>query len=168
MKVTIREMKISDLAIIRELEKELFSVPWSDAMFSEEIKGHYAYVLYWAARWKEAVRMYEEAMRLNPIPDNVQYRFYGAALRELERYDDAIVVLKKAIKQEPRNMFAHLMLAVAYCLAGREAEGRKEAKEVLRINPNFSVKYLQKTIPFKNPAHTDRLIAAMRKLGLPD
>ena len=45
MKVTIREMKISDLAIIRELEKELFSVPWSDAMFSEEIKGHYAYVL---------------------------------------------------------------------------------------------------------------------------
>ena len=45
MKVTIREMKIADIPIMMELEKELFSVPWSEAMFSEEIKGHYAYVL---------------------------------------------------------------------------------------------------------------------------
>lgn len=45
MKVIIREMEISDLAMIMKLEKELFSAPWSEAMFSEEIKGHYAYVL---------------------------------------------------------------------------------------------------------------------------
>ncbi len=45
MKVTIREMEISDLTMIMKLEKELFSVPWSEAMLSEQIKGHYAYVL---------------------------------------------------------------------------------------------------------------------------
>jgi ribosomal-protein-alanine N-acetyltransferase len=45
MKVTIREMEIADIPIMMELEKELFSVPWSEAMFSEEIKGHYTYVL---------------------------------------------------------------------------------------------------------------------------
>ncbi len=45
MKVIIREMEIADLAMIMKLEKELFSAPWSEAMFSEEIKGHYAYVL---------------------------------------------------------------------------------------------------------------------------
>ena len=45
MKVIIREMEISDLAMIMKLEKELFSAPWSEAMFSEEIKGQYAYIL---------------------------------------------------------------------------------------------------------------------------
>ena len=45
MKVIIREMEIPDLAMIMKLEKELFFAPWSEAMFSEEIKGYYAYVL---------------------------------------------------------------------------------------------------------------------------
>ncbi len=45
MKVIIREMEIADIIVIMELEKELFSAPWSEAMFSEEIKGHYAYIL---------------------------------------------------------------------------------------------------------------------------
>ena len=45
MKVIIREMEIPDLAMIMKLEKELFFAPWSVAMFSEEIKGYYAYVL---------------------------------------------------------------------------------------------------------------------------
>jgi ribosomal-protein-alanine N-acetyltransferase len=46
MKVIIREMEIADLPMIIKLEEELFSAPWSEAMFSEEIKGHYAYVLH--------------------------------------------------------------------------------------------------------------------------
>lgn len=45
MKVIIREMEIDDITIIMKLEKELFPAPWSEAMFSEEIKGHYAYIL---------------------------------------------------------------------------------------------------------------------------
>ena len=60
------------------------------------------------------------------------------------------------------------MLTVTYSLAGREEEARDTAKEVLRINPKFSVKHIEKIIPFKNPEHTQRLTAAMRKAGLPE
>jgi adenylate cyclase len=135
---------------------------------SPDVLYRYGVVLYRVGRWEEAVRFYEEGLRLNPIPSNLWLRMYGGALRELERYDEAIAVLKKAIQQEPKSMYAHLMLAVAYSLAGREEEAREEAKEVLRINPNFSVKYIGKILPFKNPAHTNRLTTAMRKAGLPD
>jgi adenylate cyclase len=135
---------------------------------SPDIVFRYGVNLYRLGRFEEAVRFMEETLRLNPIPPNMHLRYYGAVLRELERYDEAIVILKKAIQQEPDSMFGHLMLAVTYSLAGREHEAQEEAKEVLRINPKFSVRHLQKTLPFKNPAHAQRLINGMRKAGLPD
>jgi adenylate cyclase len=135
---------------------------------SPDIVFRYGVNLYRLGRFEEAVRFMEETLRLNPIPPNMHLRYYGAVLRELERYDEAIVILKKAIQQEPNSMFGHLMLAVTYSLAGREHEAQEEAKEVMRINPKFSVRHLQKTLPFKNPAHTQRLINGMRKAGLPD
>jgi adenylate cyclase len=135
---------------------------------SPMILYRYAHVLWSEGRFEEAVHLYENAIRLNPIPPNIFLRFYGAALLGLERYDEAIAILKKAIEQEPQDLFGHLMLAVAYSLAGREQEAREEAKEVLRIDPKFSVKTLEKTLPFRNPEHTDRLTTAMRKAGLPE
>jgi hypothetical protein len=35
-------------------------------------------------------------------------------------------------------------------LAGRKKEARAEVKEVLRINPKFSLKQFEKTLPSKN------------------
>ena len=108
-------------------------------------------------------------MRLNPIPPNILLRRYGTLLRELERYDEAIAVLKRAIAQEPeKNLWAYLALTVTYSLAGHDEQARETAKKVLRINPKFSVKYLEKKITFKSPAHTARLTTEMRKAGLPD
>ena len=156
--------------MLRQHDKGLAAIERAYALEpnSPDVLFRYGNILYRVGRWEEAVRFYEEAMRLNPIPPNMYLRYYGGALRELERYDEAIAVLKKAIQQEPKSMFAHLMLATAYSLAGREEEAREEAKEVLRINPRFSVRHLEKTLTFKNPAHTQRLIDAMRKAGLPD
>jgi TolB-like protein/Flp pilus assembly protein TadD len=135
---------------------------------SSVVLGRYAWVLYYSGRWEEAVQLWEEGMRLSPIPSNAALRFYGAALRELERYDEAIAVFKRAIEQDSKDFFAYLMLSVTYTLAGREEEARETAEEVLRINPKFSVEHLEKTTPFKNPSHTARLTNAMRKAGLPD
>ena len=90
----------------------------------------YAFVQYYIGGWEEAVRLYEAAMRVSPIPTNLLLRFYGAALRELGRYDEAIAILKRAMKQEPENMFAQLMLTVAYSLVGRENEAHEAADEV--------------------------------------
>ena len=138
---------------------------------SPQILYRYGRVLYTVGRWEEALPYFEEAMRLNPIPPNLLLRRYGALLRELERYDEAAEVFKKAIEQEPeRNLWAYLMLAVNYSLAGREDDARETAKEVLRINPKFSVKSQERRLmrSFKNPAHTKRLTTAMRKAGLPD
>jgi len=63
---------------------------------------------------------------------------------------------------------AHMMLAAAYSLAGRQEEASVAAEEVLRLNPKFSLVHWGKTLPYKNQADRERLIGALRKAGLPE
>ena len=157
--------------MLRQHDKALVAVERAYVLEpnSPQVLYRYGRVLHTLGRWQEALSYYEEAIRLNPIPPNILLRRYGMTLRELERYDEAIAILKKTIEEDPkRNLFSYLALATTFSLAGREEKARETAKEVLRINPKFSVRHLEKTIAFKNPAHTKRLTTAMRNAGLPD
>lgn len=122
--------------------------------------------LQYVGRKEEAVAMIEKAIRLNPIPPSAYYVFQGSALYNAGRYDQAVAAARKALELSPNNNFAHLALVVAYSLAGREAEARSAAAEVLRIQPNFSVDSLAKRLPYKDPADVERLVNAQRKAGL--
>ena len=51
---------------------------------------------------------------------------------------------------------------------GRDAEATAAAKEVLRINPKFTIESYAKTIPYKNKTDVERELAALRKAGLPE
>ena len=65
-------------------------------------------------------------------------------------------------------MLAYVVLASSYSLAGREQEARAAAKEVLKLNPKFSVAWMQKVSPHKDRAVAKRFCDALRKAGLPD
>jgi Tfp pilus assembly protein PilF len=75
-------------------------------------------------------------------------------------------VSKKAIEQEPKDTIAYMVLASSCQLAGREEEAREAAKELLKINPAFSLERLAQTTPHKDRAVADRFIEALRKAGL--
>jgi TolB-like protein/Tfp pilus assembly protein PilF len=122
---------------IAEAEKALALAP-----NSADVVLHYAIILTYAGRWYEAIPSFGEALRLNPIPPNNYYRHFAVALRETGQYDEAVSLLKKAIKQEPDDIFSHLVLTSVYSYAGRQVEARAAAAEVLRINPNFRIEQL--------------------------
>ena len=75
--------------------------------------------------------------------------------------------LKKQLKKAPNDLIARIVLTHAYSLADRQEDAQKEAAEVLRINPKFSLKLLEKRLGYKNQADTDRWITTLRKAGLP-
>jgi hypothetical protein len=58
------------------------------------------------------------------------------------------------------------MLAVVYNELGQPAEAQKEAAEVLRLNPKFSLEVYRQREPIKDPAVLERHIAALRTAGL--
>jgi hypothetical protein len=45
-------------------------------------------------------------------------------------------------------------------------EAQAEAKEVLRINPSFSVEYFAKRLPAKSQLHKEQMVESLRKAGL--
>ena len=133
---------------------------------SDRVLQHYAATLMFVGRREEAIPLFREALRLNPKPPNLYYRQFGACLRDTGRYEEAIAVSKKAIEQEPKDTIAYMVLASSCQLAGREEEAREAAKELLRINPAFSLERLAQTTPHKDRAVADRFIEALRKAGL--
>ena len=128
----------------------------------------YAAILTYAGRRKEAIPLFEEALRLNPKPPTLYLRHYGVALRDLGLYKEANAQAERAIKNEPDDLIAWVLLVSSLSLSGREEEARAAAKEVMRINPKFSVARIQKLTPHKDRAVAKRFGDGLRKAGLPE
>jgi len=133
---------------------------------SAGVLHNYASILTYVGRREEAIPLFREALRLNPRPPNAYYRQFGIALRDSGRYDEAIALQKKAIEREPNDTLAYIVLASSCQLAGREEEARAAAKELLRVNPAFSLERLAKTTPHKDRELAERFIEALRRAGL--
>ena len=133
-----------------------------------DVKYWYAATLTYAGRAEEAILLLEKAIRLNPSGPSRYFLTYGHALRATGRFKEAVSAYKKALKREPNNFFAHLNLASTYSMMGLEKEAGAEAKEVLRLNPKFSLDYLTKVSGFKDQSERDEIIDALRKAGLPE
>ena len=92
----------------------------------------------------------------------------------LGRYEDALTVYKQLLGRSRKGEFpifrAHLFLADVYAEFGREEEARTHASEVLRLKPGFSLKDASSvsTYRYKDPAHLERRLNALRKAGIPE
>jgi len=127
---------------------------------------HLGMGLNFADRSEEAIPILKKAIRLNPVASGLYVHHIAIAYRMMEQYDKAVEYGEKAVQRSPNYHFAHLNLAACYLLAGREEEARAEAKEVIRLNPGFSLDKFAKTVPLKNQEELKRFIASLRRSGL--
>jgi tetratricopeptide (TPR) repeat protein len=76
--------------------------------------------------------------------------------------------MMKALQVSPNFLSAHLLLAECYSSQGREAEAIAAAKEVIRINPKFTIESYAKRLTYAHEADIEREVDALRKAGLPE
>jgi len=119
-----------------------------------------------SGRPAKGIKFMKKALVLNPLPPTWYFHQLGHAYSSLGEYDEAIEAHKKSISIEPNNIFAHIGLTAAYSFAGLEKEAYQAGLEVLRIDPEFSIKEFAKTDPTKNTDVLKRSIEALRKAGL--
>ncbi len=125
-------------------------------------------ILIIAGRPQEGIDLVNKAMRIDlHYPWNYLF-FLGNAYYAMEKYDEAIVALKRCITRNPNLMGSNLMLAVIHSELGRKEEAQAELAETLRISPRASVEGQRERMPFKDQAVLERYLEALRKAGLPE
>jgi tetratricopeptide (TPR) repeat protein len=106
-----------------------------------------AEVLNWAGRPDEALRMVEQAMRLNPRYPPLYLLELGAAYSLTGRYAEAVATLKETISRSPNFMTAHFILAFSYLgqwASQQNADAQTleqalaAAQRVIALNDSFS------------------------------
>ena len=82
------------------------------------------------------------------------------------QYEEAVEWCEKAVVQEPNDLLARIMMTVVYSLSGRGEEAQVEAAEVLRIQPKFSLKEVEKKLTYRKKPDREQFLGALRKAGL--
>lgn len=126
-----------------------------------------AMVLRYAGRSKEAIPAIKNALRLEPFAPDIYVQNLALIYFQAGDCGEALAVCDKGLKREPDNLNSHVIRAAVYGLCGREEEARKEATEVLRINPKFTVESYTRILPYKYQSNRDLTIQGLRKAGLP-
>ena len=117
-----------------------------------------------AGRYEEAILSFERAIRMSPLDPFLHNNLAGIgyALIELRRFDEAVAVSKKALRQNSSDGIAFRGLAAALAHLGRDAEAREALARLREINPAYAVS--------RAPSHIAQshklLIEGLQKAGI--
>jgi TolB-like protein/TolA-binding protein len=128
----------------------------------------YGIELMFVGRFEEAIPEFKKAISLDPINPYAALWNLGETYRNMGRCEEALGYLKKAVQLQPKNFIIHLNLAACYSELGFEEKARAAASDVLKYNPEFSLRHWAEFVPYKDQAVIDRWIEALRKAGLPE
>jgi adenylate cyclase len=113
----------------------------------------------------EAIRLYEQAIRLDPAqPQHIH--FLGIAHFVAGNYETAAALFKERIALTPNTDLSRAFLASALGHLGRLDEARQIWRELNEINPRYSYAAHIGRLPFKDPAAADKFTDGFRKVGL--
>ena len=103
-------------------------------------------------------------MRLNPYFPDWYLWYLGDAYYTLGRYEDAIATLQRM--QDPTE--GRRIQAASYAQLGRLEEARAQAAEVLKAQPDFTIRAWAKKQPDQEDSELDHYLQALRLAGLPE
>jgi adenylate cyclase len=115
----------------------------------------------------ESLKLFEIALRLNPIPPSWFYHNFALALFLDGNYPKAISACEKCIVVAPNSFYPYLYKAAAYTSLDRDKDADRAVKSLLKIYPSFSIKTASKFF-FRKTDDLNTLLDALRKAGIPD
>jgi adenylate cyclase len=120
----------------------------------------------YAGAHESAIGLFEQALRLDPQYD-LALQFLGRAQFGLKRYEAAEASFKRRLIHKPGSDMTRAFLASLYGHLGRLDEARQLWRELMEINPDYSVAHIRRVLPFRDPAWFDHFTEGLEKAGLP-
>ena len=122
-------------------------------------------VLDFTGRHEAAIEAFEQALRLDPGNDLILH-LIGRAQLGMGRHAEAEQSFKRRLIRSPRSDMTRAYLASLYGATGRPDEARALWAELMEINPKFSVEYLRRVLPYKDPAWFESFAGGLQRAGL--
>ena len=114
------------------------------------------------------IELVNRGLRLDPHYSDIYLHILAQAYFQLDRYEEAIDLLKRRLIRNPATDISRVLLAASYGHLGRIEESRAMWAEALQVNPDYSLEHRRQILPYKDPCDFDRLVEGLRKAGLPD
>ena len=125
--------------------------------------------LVYAGELEKAVQDLDRHMRLDPFYQPIAATVLGMARYLLKQHSQAVSPLQECVTRAPNLRAGHIWLAATYAQLGQLAEAREEAKEVLRIEPKFTIEGTQRRISvFRRAEDREHYFDGLCKAGLPE
>ncbi|MBR0719164.1 winged helix-turn-helix domain-containing protein [Bradyrhizobium liaoningense] len=126
-----------------------------------------AMALHAAGQSEEAVRSYQQSIRLSPM-DPMLYGMFGGislALVSLGRFDEALNAARRAVRDNPAFRLGHVCLVAALAHLGRDAEAREAAARLMTREPDLSI---SKMVRGAQQWRIEAVADGLRKAGFPE
>ena len=131
-------------------------------------QGFYGLALIYTGRWQEADAAVRRALRLSPRgPFSAIYHGVAAYAQFTGRnYDEAIAFSREAIRERGDFVGALRVMTAAAGMAGYADIGANSLQELHRTQPNISLAWIAKQIPWNLDADRDHYLEGLRRAGL--
>jgi adenylate cyclase len=117
---------------------------------------------------EKAIERIRKAMRLSPIYPLWNLSLLGQAYRLAGMIDVAIETYNEYINIEADSLEAQIALAEIFGATNQLEQAAVSAKEVLRLNPEFTINKYVDDLAYSDPAVNLRFADGLRKAGLPE
>ena len=121
-----------------------------------------------AGRPDDGIAKIETGMRLDPRNPWTWRNFQLLAVAHLvaERFAEAVDAAQRSLQYKSDEHNTRVLLAVSYAHLGRIDDARSAFREVLRLQPDYSLAGFRQTLAAANDEFVERLVDGLRKAGL--
>ena len=120
-----------------------------------------------SAKPEEALAAYRQAIEWQQGSAHASEQPYlnlGNLLLTMEKTEEALAPLEKAVSLAPNNSFCYLKLGAAYLRLGRLPEAQKELEAAVRLNPNDAIAHYQLGRYYKQVKQLDAAKAEFQRV----
>ena len=117
-------------------------------------------VLLW--QWTEAEREYKRAIELNPNYATA-YHWYSILLRDLGRFDESAVMIKRAHELDPLSSIISINVSQVYQIQNNQNASIENTLKVIELDPNYSGAYNNLALSYLKLGRNSEAIANFEK-----
>jgi adenylate cyclase len=152
----------------REHERAFAEIQRCLALAPGSAEGHLAKanIQYYVGDATDAIDTLRAYMRLDPLYPEMALYFLAQAQAALGQYEASVNTLKRRLERNPNSATSYALLASCYGHLGMFREGRAAWAELKKIDPDYSIEWRRRILPFKDPRIFDDRLAGLRKAGL--